>query len=132
MSNYSDPGVPNGAVELDNRPMPQVTYRPAGHLVCGHQLKIHKIGKIILPTGAGLQKQYDTIRVLVLAVGPEVTACKPGDIVLFADSAPCEMVIHKGHLTVMFRDDLFLALEGADDGKAEGVDEEASASATGG
>lgn len=97
---------------LDARPVPTVTYQPMGHLIAVHQLKLARTrGGILLPTGAPLQKQHETLRALVIVVGPEVTNCKAGDVILISDSAPSEIVVHKDQVTVVLRDDCFHGIE---------------------
>jgi co-chaperonin GroES (HSP10) len=104
----------NGAIELDTRPFPTKTWTPAGHLCCGHQLQIVKTkGGIVLPNGRPFEKQYETSRVKIVAIGPDVTKCKVGDIVLLSDTAPAEIVTHKDQVTLLFSQDHFLGVEDA-------------------
>lgn len=86
----------NNAIPFDlvRRP-PTKKFTPVGNRVALHVYQHHETpGGLALPDSAS--GSWESVRALVIAVGPDVTQVKEGDLVLTAGNTHCQKVRYKG------------------------------------
>lgn len=98
--------VCNGTVSDE----PRKTWTPTGCLVAMHPLPPGKTpGGLEIPENVSTRGGYETTRCKVIAVGPDVKAVRPGQIVLVFQDAM--LVIHRGYRTAVLREDQICGVE---------------------
>ncbi len=91
-------------------PKPRKTFTPCGHLIALHTYQQDRTkGGLALPEG--VKDPFVTVRAEVIAIGPEVTKQKVGDIVLVHIEQRSTAIYHRGYMVYLMHEDHILGIE---------------------
>jgi len=91
-------------------PVARKTFTPCGHLVALHVFPMPKTqAGLLLPEGTS--DPFKTTRSQVVSIGPEVTKCKVGDIVLMHVEQRSTYVYHRSVKVYLTHQDHILGVE---------------------